>query len=720
MSKVEEAQASENVEKRDEPRPERTITVKAVTAGLVGIVLIGLYSNANDRVLKLPPLVGNHMPIGAFTLILVLATVWNPLVGRFVRRLRFGTRELALAFGMMLVTSWLPGSSFWRYFHCSIVMPWTSVSTHPDWQTQKTLSYLPDRLFPLAHDQGTDPARYEEGSDAQIRAKKEYERVYGSFVRGIPEGDQKLPVTAAPYREWAPIMKYWAPLVLFMTAALGALVWVVHRQWSHHEQLSYPIASVQTALIERTGNRTTSDIFYSKLFWGGFTPVFLIHLCNYLNAWYPANVPKIPLGWSAWSEWRDLFPVLGNSGYWQIGSGQFRFIIIGIAYFIASEVSLSMGLTSLAMIFVSAQYFIFTGQTVSGDDNSCTMAGAYLMYFLILAYIGRHYYMGIFARAIGLRRREKDNRESVWAARVFLVGFLGFVWALASLIGVEWVIALVYAAVLVGYFLVFSRITVESGIPFNQAFDTGVMITNTLGLPALGPAALTMVLYLGIILNPDARECMTPYVANTLKMAERVGVSIPRLLIVGAAATVVAFSLGFFAQTYSLYNNGAHNDDYAVQVPSWTFDRASTNLANLRDAGQFEASSSARGLAKLALVKNNFGHARHLRWMAFGVVGVLLCSLLRFRFTKWPIHPVLFLMWGTWTATITWFSFLVGWLIKALIVRFGGGRTYERLKPLFIGLIMGEIVAVAMTLAVGAIYYYSTGLLPKSTGILPG
>jgi hypothetical protein len=33
---------------------------------------------------------------------------------------------------------------------------------------------------------------------------------------------------------------------------------------------------------------------------------------------------------------------------------------------------------------------------------------------------------------------------------------------------------------------------------------------------------------------------------------------------------------------------------------------------------------------------------------------------------------------------------------------------------------MGEIVAVAMTLAVGAIYYYSTGLLPKSTGILPG
>ena len=78
-----------------------------------------------------------------------------------------------------------------------------------------------------------------------------------------------------------------------------------------------------------------------------------------------------------------------------------------------------------------------------------------------------------------------------------------------------------------------------------------------------------------------------------------------------------------------------------------------------------------------------------------------MLSLLRFRFAWWPLHPVIFLMWGSWTTVLTWGSFLIGWVIKVLIVRFGGGRTYQSQKPLFIGMIMGEIVAVAMVLLVG-------------------
>src|SRR3954470_17804477 len=94
---------------------QRAVSFKAVLAGFVGVAIVGLYSNTNDRVLHLSPLVGNHMPIGAFTFILLLAVGWNPLIGRLSQALRFGTRELAVVLGMMLICSWIPGSSFYRY-----------------------------------------------------------------------------------------------------------------------------------------------------------------------------------------------------------------------------------------------------------------------------------------------------------------------------------------------------------------------------------------------------------------------------------------------------------------------------------------------------------------------------------------------------------------------------------------------------------------------------
>jgi hypothetical protein len=61
----------------------------------------------------------------------------------------------------------------------------------------------------------------------------------------------------------------------------------------------------------------------------------------------------------------------------------------------------------------------------------------------------------------------------------------------------------------------------------------------------------------------------------------------------------------------------------------------------------------------------------------------------------------------------------VGWAIKELIVRFGGGKSYNTLKPLFIGLIMGELIAVAITIIVGAVYYSITGVTTPYFQILP-
>jgi hypothetical protein len=48
-----------------------------------------------------------------------------------------------------------------------------------------------------------------------------------------------------------------------------------------------------------------------------------------------------------------------------------------------------------------------------------------------------------------------------------------------------------------------------------------------------------------------------------------------------------------------------------------------------------------------------------------------------------------------------WFSIMVGWIIKTLVVRFGGSKLYTDFKPFMLGLIVGESVAAGFWLIMG-------------------
>lgn len=695
----------------------RGVTVKAVLAGLLGVAVISLYTSTNDRVLKLSPLIGNHLPVGPLTYILALAALWNPVVGRITRALRFGTRELAVVLGMMLICSWIPSSSLYRYLQDYMVLPWSHEAAHPNWKANGTLSYIPPSLTPLEHDAGTDPQRYPPGSEAEEQAKKAYDRVYNQFTLG----NDRMTLREVPYRAWLPAIERWWILALSMAVALIALMWLVHRQWAHHEQLSYPIASVTTALIERTGGRLTSDIFYQRLFWGGFVPVFLLHLLNYLAAWFPNYVPNIMLSlwsFSSHSAIKSLWHVTDYTAQWWL-----FFAVVGLAYFIPSEISLSMGISTIVITLVGLMYYFVVGTAPSGDNTNSTLAGAYLAYFGIMLYTGRTYLWGVSRRALGLVHPQTPvEREQVLAARLFLIAFAAFVTGLITIGHLDPLIAILFGTALMIYFLVFARVVAETGVPFLQApWDPGVLLCQLLGFPAVGPANLILVQYIGAALNPDARECVTPYVANTLKMADNVGVRLPRLILLGVIGTVIALVLSFGSQTYNLYFKGSPNlDAFAFDRPDFVLDNATRGLSTLKDLGLTDIAAQTHGLAKLSLVGKNTGHTQDFLWMAFGIIGVVALSALRFRFLWWPLHPVLFLVWGTWTSMVVWMSFLFGWIVKELIVRYGGGHTYQRLKPLFIGLIMGEIAATTVTLVIGAIYYACTHDSPPTYHVFPG
>ncbi len=89
-----------------------------------------------------------------------------------------------------------------------------------------------------------------------------------------------------------------------------------------------------------------------------------------------------------------------------------------------------------------------------------------------------------------------------------------------------------------------------------------------------------------------------------------------------------------------------------------------------------------------------------LSGLGVGAAAMALFMFLRTRIFWWP-HPIGYVMWiGTWPIHRMWFSYFLGWIFKLLILKFGGQRTYLAWRRFFIGLIIGEALAVIFWTAV--------------------
>ena len=103
----------------------------------------------------------------------------------------------------------------------------------------------------------------------------------------------------------------------------------------------------------------------------------------------------------------------------------------------------------------------------------------------------------------------------------------------------------------------------------------------------------------------------------------------------------------------------------------------------------------ANPLQGLNLVAGWLRSEEQMNWFnpAFFVLGAGLAVgmfWLRTYYLWWPLHPLAFTLSGVWATSVLWFSYFLGWVIKSIIMHYGGGRTYRSLQPIFLGLVLGE------------------------------
>jgi len=676
------------------------MSTRAVILGLLAAALVAAAGYINDQVLRLNFLVGSHFPISVFGLLIVVMLTLNPLLFRVRRNWRLRSSELAVVTALVLVACSVPGSSLMRVFTPTLVMPMHYNNTFIGWQRRRVLSYVPPAMM---------PGRAEYDPD-----------VVDAFVSGAGAPGRTIALDDVPWDKWRAPLMTWMPLIFLAGLCAISLALIVHVQWARHERLRYPIAEFAGALMDQQPARALPPIFRSPAFWIGLSVTVALHIINGLHAWFPNSI-RIPLEFSI--PIAEKFPLLARTPTaGRLFTPIFYPTVVAFAYFLASDVALGLGICQLLFVAVAAM-LLTAGVDISqahftGGPFMWQRFGSYLAVAVVLAYTGRRYYGQLFKRAWIFRSSERLERSAVWAARIFPVSAAGMI-AIMCALGLAWPLSVLTVVMLLIIYVVMARINAETGLFLCQPLWKPVaVLIGLFGYFALGLRGAVILGLFTAVLTVDPRATLMPFVVNGLKISDDARVRPGRVAYAGVGALAVALAVAVPVVLWANYNFGVQTADRwsNYHVPTKLFNMVERAATELELSGRLDESTRLSSFQRLA----NIHPDRRFFWaFGAGALGVGLLALMRRRFAWWPLHPVIFLVAGTWTIEQFSHSFFLGWFIKMLVTRLGGAGYYRRGKPFMIGLIAGELLGGLAFMAAGAIYYGLTGLPPANYHVFP-
>ncbi len=144
---------------------------------------------------------------------------------------------------------------------------------------------------------------------------------------------------------------------------------------------------------------------------------------------------------------------------------------------------------------------------------------------------------------------------------------------------------------------------------------------------------------------------------------------------VGNFAVVgLLLSFGILLDRYYQYGSNVVGEGI-----SW---RQSVAIGEYSRATQFSAAPVAPNWAKNI-------------YTGIGFAITLTLFLLRSLFLRFPLHPLGFAM-TAYYGIVLWGPFLTVWTVKAILFKLGGQRLYRTCIPFFLGLLLGEVVALGI------------------------
>jgi hypothetical protein len=498
------------------------------------------------------------------------------------------------------------------------------------------------------------------------------------------------PYTWEILRFWIGPLCWWTLFVLALVLNALCLNMILRRQWTEHERLTFPLVQLPLAMTQPAGGLlgTRTPFWKSRVMWAGFAVAASVTLFNGLHYLFPSwpylefvKQYNIAQGWNS-RPWSAV-------GHTPISLYPFA---IGIAYFIPLDLSFSC-------------WFFYVwrkGQQVLGDVMgwnasvnrgwpffSEQSSGAWIGLVLMLIWAARGHFRRVFEAVIGGRRHGIDDAELGrfrWAS-AGIVGtvlvLVGFLVQMQASLGA----ACLFVALYLGLSLAITRIRAELGTPHEINFvSPQAIMVNTLGTNYWGRPTLTAIASMHWF-NRGYRSHPMPNQLEAFKMAEGGRMELNRLILLTIGASVFAIFVTYWANLHVTYAAGATAK--ATGFKSWvgweSFNRLSGWVENPVNV-----------------------QTQNLYFMAGGMAFVFFLKAMRNAFIWWPFHPAGYALAMSFAMDYFWFAFLVSWLIKLVLVRYGGMRLHAAAAPFFLGLILGDYVAGSFWAIVGPVLNVTT------------
>jgi len=479
-------------------------------------------------------------------------------------------------------------------------------------------------------------------------------------------------------RSWLMPMLCWGGFIMLLFWVMLCMNVLLRKQWTDRERLTFPIVQMPLALA------TTPGLLRNKMLWMGVGLSSLAAIFNELNVLFP-GFPALPV--------KTLtIPQPPTRPWAAVGQIPIFFypFVIGIAMLMPMELAFS------CWFFFWFHKMEAVISQASGWDVLPEFpfllqqsAGAFIGICIFALFNERRYLAAVFRRALGLASELDDSGEPLryrWAV-------LGLAGGLAAIAFFSWRtgVSLELLAIFFGLYLAMAigltRLRAELGAPVHDLPFVGPerFITDTVGTFRFSRHDLSIIsLYYWF--NRSYGSHPMPVQLEGFRMGERTGMNSRHLVLVMLAAALVGTAACFLVMTELMYRLGANSGQVLGDVVPYFGSEPYNRLESWLTVGQ-----SPRPLRLGAGI--------------FGFVFAFILLGIRLRVTNWPFHPLGFALAGSWYMTnALWASIFIGWLAKALLMRYGGQRAYLLFLPFFLGLILGDCVWGSIWLIIGVAF----------------
>lgn len=636
------------------------ITIRAVLLGALLSAALALLNPYTQYVAAAWSIGWGSLPMGpVFVLFLLVAA--NGLLTRGWQRLAFARGELLLAYSMMIITFPLV-RVYLPYLIGTLSYAFYRASPENDWE-HLIWPHVPPWFQPASAD------------------------VMSSFWEGMPKGG------AVPWGEWVAPLAAWGVFAAALLTAMFCLAALMRKDWIERQRLTFPLVDVPFAVVGDQPVPTLSrSIFSNRIFWIGFAVPAVISFLHWLSRIFPA-VPDPVLEYLVGRTFAGFglpWNVLGDMRI------RIYFAVIGITCLIPGEVSLSLWLFYL-LYCVALVAFAGLGITASASSAvgfnprsfiGFAEAGGFIAVAAAALWQSRRT-LGSAARGLVGMGDTGADASAPLSGRAALLGFLAANavmtwWAVRA--GMSWW----SFCVLVGLFYVVllgcSRLVAAAGVMRTDAavypFPREIML-RMIGAAPIGAPSLTIMAYLSMTYMSDIENSSMPQMINSFKLvhSERLrGVAFTWAAAVAVAAVLIFSSIGLLEVAYR-YG--------ASSVGCWPLTGAATCAFR-----QLDSSLHAPELP------NNWLRGA----LAGGAAFTFLLIWLSSRFVWWPVSPVGFIIASAFFTNYgLWFNAFIGWSLATLIRHYGGLALYRRLRPAFLGLVLGEFLTRSGLAALGMV-----------------